>query len=92
MKLFAIYIGGEHPGANIEVRGFPSGSDSPFVSVQMNGNPIYPVGPSSTGGILRPDPTIGAINVNESSAHSRYDGLSLSLTRRMVKRELLDLT
>ena len=55
-------------------------------TVDATGNPIYPVGPSSTGGILRPDPTIGAINVNESSAHSRYDGLSLSLTRRMVKR------
>lgn len=55
-------------------------------TVDATGNPIYPVGPSSTGGILRPDPTIGAINVNESSAHSRYDGLSLSLSRRMVKR------
>ncbi|WP_338769451.1 TonB-dependent receptor [Massilia sp. METH4] len=34
---------GGQSGANIEVRGFPSGSDSPFVSVQMMGNPIYPV-------------------------------------------------
>ena len=34
---------GGQSGANIQVRGFPSGSDSPFVSVQMNGNPIYPV-------------------------------------------------
>ncbi|WP_229513109.1 TonB-dependent receptor plug domain-containing protein [Massilia sp. AB1] len=29
---------GGQSGANIQVRGFPSGSDSPFVSVQMNGN------------------------------------------------------
>ena len=34
---------GGQSGANIQVRGFPSGSDSPFVSVQMNVNPIYPV-------------------------------------------------
>lgn len=40
--VYAESTGGQS-GANIEVRGFPSGSDSPFVSVQMNGNPIYPV-------------------------------------------------
>lgn len=34
---------GGQSGANIAVRGFPSGSDSPFVSVQLMGNPIYPV-------------------------------------------------
>jgi outer membrane receptor protein involved in Fe transport len=40
--VYAESTGGQS-GANVEVRGFPSGSDSPFVSVQMNGNPIYPV-------------------------------------------------
>jgi outer membrane receptor protein involved in Fe transport len=40
--VYAESTGGQS-GANIEVRGFPSGSDSPFVSVQMQGNPIYPV-------------------------------------------------
>ncbi len=40
--VYAEATGGQ-AGANIEVRGFPSGSDSPFVSVQMNGNPIFPV-------------------------------------------------
>lgn len=39
--VYAEATGGQS-GANIEVRGFPSGSDSPFVSVQMMGNPIYP--------------------------------------------------
>ncbi|MFP5390952.1 MAG: TonB-dependent receptor domain-containing protein, partial [Gammaproteobacteria bacterium] len=34
---------GGQAGANIDVRGFPSGSDSPFVTIQMNGSPIYPV-------------------------------------------------
>ncbi len=40
--VYAESTGGQS-GANIEVRGFPSGSDSPFVSIQMNGNPVYPV-------------------------------------------------
>jgi outer membrane receptor protein involved in Fe transport len=40
--VYAEATGGQS-GANIEVRGFPSGSDSPFVSVQLNGNPVYPV-------------------------------------------------
>ena len=40
--VYAESTGGQS-GANIEVRGFPSGSDSPFVSIQMEGNPIYPV-------------------------------------------------
>jgi outer membrane receptor protein involved in Fe transport len=39
--VYAESTGGQS-GANIEVRGFPSGSDSPFVSVQMMGNPIFP--------------------------------------------------
>ena len=40
--VYAESTGGQS-GANIEVRGFPSGSDSPFVSIQLNGNPVFPV-------------------------------------------------
>ena len=40
--VYAEATGGQS-GANIQVRGFPSGSDSPFVSVQMEGNPVFPV-------------------------------------------------
>jgi len=40
--VYAESTGGQ-AGANIEVRGFPSGSDSPFVSIQLNGNPVFPV-------------------------------------------------
>jgi hypothetical protein len=34
---------------------------------------------------LRPDPRIAQLNVNESSAHARYDGLSITLNQRMIK-------
>lgn len=40
--VYAEATGGQS-GANVQVRGFPSGSDSPYVSIQLNGNPVYPV-------------------------------------------------
>ena len=52
-------------------------------TVDATGTPVYPKGPTSTGGVLRPDPTIGQFNVNESTAHSRYDGLSVSVNHRL---------
>jgi iron complex outermembrane recepter protein len=39
--VFAEATGGV-AGANIEVRGFPSGGDAPFVTVQLNGSPLFP--------------------------------------------------
>ncbi len=39
--VFAEATGGQS-GANIEVRGFPSNSDSPFVTIEMNGSPLFP--------------------------------------------------
>jgi iron complex outermembrane recepter protein len=38
---FAESTGGT-AGANIEVRGFPSGGDAPFVTIQMMGSPLFP--------------------------------------------------
>jgi len=42
------------------------------------GMPIFP--------LTRPDPTIGVLSINESTAHSRYDALLLSMTRRLANR------
>jgi outer membrane receptor protein involved in Fe transport len=33
---------GGQTGANIDVRGFPGGGDAPFVTVQLDGSPLYP--------------------------------------------------
>ena len=38
--VFAETTGGVS-GANVEVRGFPTGGDAPFVSIQIDGSPIY---------------------------------------------------
>ena len=46
--------------------------------LQASGFPIFPT--------ARPNPTIAQLEINESSAHSNYDGLTLSLTRRFAER------
>jgi hypothetical protein len=47
-------------------------------TINSFGMPIYPT--------TRPNPTIGVLSLNESSAHSSYDGLLLSLTKRFARR------
>lgn len=42
------------------------------------GLPVFPVN--------RPDPTIGILQINESSAHASYDALLLTARRRMTSR------
>jgi hypothetical protein len=40
--------------------------------------PIFPA--------VRPNPAIGALSINESTARSEYDAMALSLTRRLANR------
>jgi hypothetical protein len=47
-------------------------------TINPTGLPIFP----ST----RPDPSIGALSINESTARSRYDALAVSLTHRLASR------
>ncbi len=49
-------------------------------TLQTSGFPIF----SAT----RPNNTIAQLEINESSAHSHYDGLTVSLTRRFANRYL----
>lgn len=46
-------------------------------TINAQGTPIFPV--------ARPNPNIGWFSVNESTAHSTYDALTLSLTRRLAR-------
>lgn len=50
-------------------------------TLQASGFPIF-----ST---VRPNPTIAQLEINESSTHSSYDGLTVSMTRRFANRYLL---
>jgi len=47
-------------------------------TLQASGFPIFPT--------TRPNPTIAQLEINESSAHSSYDALTLSLTRSFSNR------
>lgn len=49
-------------------------------TINAQGMPVYP----ST----RPNPSIGIFSVNESSAHSSYDGLLITASKRYSKRYL----
>lgn len=56
--------------------------------IQPNGFPVFPV--NASGGALRPNPNIGIYSVNESTAHSTYDALAISLRRRFAQRFQLE--
>ena len=45
-------------------------------TIDATGMPIFPT--------TRPNPTIGALSINESTARSEYDALAVSLTRRLA--------
>ncbi len=84
---------GGQSGANIQVRGFPSGSDSPFVSVQMNGNPIYPVpvlsffeGSSS----FRLDDTIERVEVLRGGPSTIYSAGQPGATMNFIMKKGTD--
>lgn len=52
---------GGQTGANIEVAGFPGSSGSPFVTIALNGSPLYPVPGLAYlehGSLLRMDDTV----------------------------------
>ncbi|MES2151419.1 MAG: TonB-dependent receptor [Pseudomonadota bacterium] len=63
--IFAEATGGT-AGANIEVRGFPSGGDAPFVTIQLNGSPLFPPPSLSfleNSSLFRIDDTIERVEV-----------------------------
>jgi hypothetical protein len=47
-------------------------------TINAQGTPIFPT--------TRPNPSIGWFSVNESTAHSTYDGMTLTLNKRFARR------
>ncbi|MBI3369211.1 MAG: TonB-dependent receptor [Burkholderiales bacterium] len=63
--IFAETSGGT-AGANIAVRGFPTGGDAPYVTMQLNGVPVYPASTLSfleNSSLFRLDDTIERVEV-----------------------------
>lgn len=57
---------GGNTGANIDVRGFPGGSDAPFVTLQLDGSPVYPpptVSFLENSSLFRIDDTLARVEV-----------------------------
>jgi outer membrane receptor protein involved in Fe transport len=66
---------GGNAGANIEVRGFPSGGDAPFVTVQMMGSPLYPAPTLSfmeNSSLFRIDDTVERVEVLRGGTSTIY--------------------
>jgi outer membrane receptor protein involved in Fe transport len=66
---------GGNAGANIEVRGFPSGGDAPFVTIQMMGSPLYPTPTLSfmeNSSLFRIDDTVERVEVLRGGPSTIY--------------------
>ena len=65
-------------GNLLPVTGFNTTTGLPFF--------VDSTGATVTAKVIRPDPTVGQINVNESVGHSSYSGTYVSIQRRMSHR------
>jgi iron complex outermembrane receptor protein len=66
---------GGNAGANIEVRGFPSGGDAPFVTVQLMGSPLFPTATLSfmeNSSLFRIDDTVERVEVLRGGTSTIY--------------------
>jgi outer membrane receptor protein involved in Fe transport len=91
--IFAESSGGQ-TGANIEVAGFPSGGDAPFVSMQLNGSPLYPQSDLSfldLSSMLRiPDDTIDRAEIVQGGPEVLYGSGMPGVTANFILKEGTD--
>ncbi len=77
-------------GANIDVRGFPGGSDAPFVTVSMNGLPVYPAPTLSfleNSSLFRVDETIQRVEGLRGGPNPVYSNGQPGLTTNFILKE-----
>ncbi|MGH8265555.1 MAG: TonB-dependent receptor plug domain-containing protein, partial [Steroidobacteraceae bacterium] len=77
-------------GANVFVRGFPGGGDAPFLTVQVNGSPIYP--PSTLSflentTLFRIDETISRVEALRGGPNPVFSNGQPGLTTNFILRE-----
>ena len=86
--LWAESSGGQ-TGANIEVAGFPSGGDAPFVTYQIEGSPVYPAATLSfmdNSSLLRLDETVERMEVVQGGPSVVYSNGQIGATINMILR------
>lgn len=78
--------GGE-TGANIEVAGFPSDSGAPFVTLQMNGSPLFPKWDYFTDAMFRIDDTIDRVEAVQGGTSVLYGNGQPGLIANFILKE-----
>lgn len=77
-------------GANIFVRGFPATGDAPFVTISLNGSPIYPPPTLSfleNSTLFRIDETVQRVEALRGGPNSVFSNAQPGLTANFVLRE-----
>jgi outer membrane cobalamin receptor len=81
--------GGE-TGANIEVAGFPSGSDAPYVTMSLNGSPLYAAPTLSfleNSTLMRLDDTVERMEVVQGGPALVLSSGQIGATANLILRE-----
>jgi outer membrane receptor protein involved in Fe transport len=91
--IFSESSGGQ-TGANIEVAGFPSGGDAPYVAFQLNGSPVYPQSDLSfldLSSLMRiPDDTIDRVEIVRGGPEVLYGVGEPGVTANFILKEGTD--
>jgi len=78
---------GGQTGANIEVAGFPSDSGAPFVTMQMNGAPLFPKWDYFTDAMVRLDDTIDRLEAVQGGTSVLYGNGQPGMIANFILRE-----
>ena len=77
-------------GANVMVRGFPGGGDAPYLSVQVNGAPIYPISTLAfleNTTMFRIDETVRTVEALRGGPNPVFSNGQPGLTTNFILRE-----
>jgi iron complex outermembrane receptor protein len=77
-------------GANVMVRGFPGGGDAPYLTVQLNGAPVYPISTLSfleNTTMFRIDETIERVEALRGGPNPVFSNGQSGLTTNFILRE-----
>ncbi|WP_158628733.1 TonB-dependent receptor [Dyella choica] len=78
---------GGQTGANIEVAGFPSDSGAPFVTLQLNGSPLFPQWEYFTDAMFRLDDTIDRVEAVQGGPSVLYGNGQPGLIANFILKE-----
>jgi len=78
-------------GANIELAGFPGGSDSPYVTYSVNGSPIFPssgnISFMDNSSLFRLDESVERTEVLQGGPGVLYSNGQMGATANFILRE-----